>query len=936
MKAEFGLLGDVEARIGGRLVDLGHARQRCVLAVLLVEVNRAVSPEQLLDRVWAHRPPQRVRNVLSGYLSRLRQALAAADEVRIERRPDGYVLTADPTSIDLHRFRALVAQARAAGASDDAAAPLLDQALRLWRGEPFVALDTPWLNGVREALMAERRTAELECNDLALAAGRHAEVLTDIAAAVDRSPLDERLAGQLMVALYRSGRQADASAVFRTTRQRLVDELGADPGPALRQLHQRMLDGDLTLTVDRLMTSPSVPRQLPAPPRAFAGRERELAALDTLLAGTERSSQTVVISALSGIGGIGKTALALQWARRVSHRFPDGQLYVNLRGFDPSGVAVPAGEAVRGFLEALGIPAQQHPSGLDAQIGLYRNLLADRRMLVVLDNARTVEQVRPLLPGTARSVTVVTSRSRLTGLVETEGATPLGLDVLGPDDARALLERRLGAGRLDAEPQATMAVIAFCGRLPLALSIVAARAATRRDLPLAALSDQLHDVRERLDALEVGDPSIDVRAVFSWSYTALAPEAARVFRLLGLHPGPAMSTAAVGSIAGRPEWHARATLAELTTANLVSEPEPGRYTLHDLVRAYAAELVATTGIADEHSGARQRMFDHYLHAADEADRLIYPHRDPIDLPRPRAGLAEEHLTDARHAVAWFSREGPVLLAIARQAQSFGLDAYAGHLTWAMVNFLDRRGLWADWIEVQIDVLQAARSASDLPAQAVAHRGLQHGYMQLGRFDVAEAHGGCALELYRRLGDRASEAQTHLALGAVATRRGDDAAGLAEFLRAQSLYDAIGHLAGSANALNNAGWAHAMLGDFDKTVLLCRQAAEIQQAIGDRYLLGTTWDSLGYAHHHLGHHGQAISCYRSALELVREQGDRYFEAETLTHLGDTHAAAGDVDAAREARRAAMHIYEELGHSQAGVLRTMVSVHSAETSNDGGAR
>jgi DNA-binding SARP family transcriptional activator/tetratricopeptide (TPR) repeat protein len=930
MRVDFALLGGVEARIDEVPVDLGHARQRCVLAALLVDVNRTVPADQLLDRVWAQRMPHRARNVLSGYLSRLRQVLAPAD-VRISRQPGGYVLSADPATVDLHHFRGLVGEARQAGTDADVAAALLNEALGLWRGAAFGTLDTPWLNSVRDVLDAERYAAELDRNDVVLRMGRPAGVLGDIATSVERFPLDERLAGQLMLALFQSGRQADSLAAFRAVQRRLVDELGADPGPALQQLQQRILDGDPGLlaptTGEPSKAAPAgraVPRQLPAAPKMFAGRRRELADLDECLREADEQSNTVIISTVSGTGGIGKTALALHWAHRVADRFPDGQLYINLRGFDPSGSAVTATEAIRGFLEALGVPAPRLPAGLDAQVGLYRSLLAGCRMLVVLDNARDVEQIRPLIPGAAGCFTLVTSRNLLTGLVVAEGAVPLGLDILDHGEAHALLEQRLGSERLDSEPHATEAIIACCGRLPLALAIVAARAASRRGLPLRTLADQLRDVRDRLDAFDIGGTVTDVRAVFSWSYAALGSEEARAFRLLGLHPGPDVSAAATASLIGRSERLARTTLTRLTAANLVSEPEPGRYTFHDLLRAYAAELAETHDPADQRCAAQQRMLDHYLHAADTADRLIYPHRDPLTLPPPRPDVVEERLTDARQALRWFSREERALLTMTHIARALGRDTYAGQLAWTMVNFLDRQGLWPDWVEVQATALHAAGTASDLRGQAVAHRGLEHCYLQIGRYDDAQAHGRCALELFRGLADDAGAAQTNLALGVGAARQGDNATALACFLEAHALYGAIGHRAGLANALNNAAWAHSMLGDFDRTVALCEEAVMIQKEIGDRYALGSTWDTLGYAHHHLGNHQQAISCYRNALELIREQGDRYLEAETLAHLGDVREAAGDVDGARAAWRSALDIYLQLSHPDAAEMRAKLNI------------
>jgi tetratricopeptide (TPR) repeat protein len=671
-----------------------------------------------------------------------------------------------------------------------------------------------------------------------------------------------------------------------------------------------------------------VPRQLPAPTRGFAGRETEIAELDGLLSDAGKPS-AVLITAISGTGGIGKTALALEWAHRVAERFPDGQLYTNLRGFDPSGTVVEPGEAVRTFLEALGVERQQMPTTIDAQVGLYRSLLADRRILVVLDNARDVEPLRPLLPGAPGCLALVTSRSLLGGLVVTDGAVPLGLDLLSRDEAWTLLANRLGAPRLAAEPDAAEQIIAFCGRLPLALAVVAARAALRRGALLDVLAEELRDVRGRLDALQVGDRATDVRAVFSWSYRALGPEAARLFRLLGLHPGPDISVPAAASLSAQPESLVGALVADLLAAHMVTDAGSGRYSFHDLLRAYAAEVAASDEPADDRDGARRRMLGHYLRTADTADHLIYPHRDPVTLPEVEPGHEAEQLSDATAALQWFARETPVLLAVARQARSWGDEAYPGLLLWTLVNYLDRSGLWPQWVDVQQAALSSADRVHDLPGQALAHRGLAHAYLQLGRYDDSTLHGCHALDLYRALGDKAGEAQTHLMLGGNAARSGDNRTASTQFLHAAALYEALGHEAGRANALNNAGFVCTMHGDYAKAVTLCQEAVDILQRIGNRYGLGASWDSLGYAHHHLGHHDDAVACYGHALALARENGDRYIEAETLAHLGDTHDAAGDAGAAQAAWTGALDIYDDLGHPEAVRLRTALATQAGRS-------
>ncbi len=467
MAVEFRLLGDVEAHIDGRLVEIGHARQRCVLVALLVEANRPVPIDQLIDRVWGDRPPHRARNALSGYLSRLRQVLASAGGVQIVRQPGGCVLKVDPMSVDLHRFHRLVVQARTA--EQGKAAALFEQALGLWRGDAFATLDTPWLNLIRNTLDVTRLAAELDRNDIALDRGQHASLLSELTASAAAHPLDERLAGQLMLARYRCGRQAEALEVYKQVRQRLIEELGTDPGKPLQELHRQILAADPALpAVGPAIRSPRgsalspVPRQLPAPLRSFTGRAQELAELDALLTAAGDQPTTVVITAVSGTAGVGKTATAVHWAHRIADRFPDGQLYLDFRGFDPSGVMVTPAEAVRTFLDTFEVPPQRIPASLDAQFGLYRSLLADCRMLIVLDNARDVGQVRPLLPGAPGCMALVTSRNELTGLVATEGAYPLPLDLLTPAEARDLLARRIGPERVEAEPTAADEIVIRC------------------------------------------------------------------------------------------------------------------------------------------------------------------------------------------------------------------------------------------------------------------------------------------------------------------------------------------------------------------------------------------------------------------------------------------------------------------------------------------
>lgn len=457
-----------------------------------------------------------------------------------------------------------------------------------------------------------------------------------------------------------------------------------------------------------------VPRQLPADVPGFTGRGAQLRELDLLVTGGERTS-TLVVSAVSGTAGVGKTALAVHWAHRVRGRFPHGQLYVNLRGFDPTGRAVSPAEAVRGFLDALGVVPQRIPAGLDPQAALYRSLVADRRMLILLDNARDADQVRPLLPGAAGCLVVVTSRDLLSGLVVAEGAHPLVLDLLTTDEAHQLLERRLGPARVAAEPEAVDDIVGACARLPLALAIVAARAVAHPAFPLSALAGALRQARGGLDIFAHGDPATDVRAVFSWSYHTLGPTAARLFRLLGVHPGPDITIPAAASLAGVTPREVAASMGELTRANLLTEHTAGRFAFHDLLRAYATELAHDVEPQAERRAAAQRALDHYLRTAYAADQLLNPERGPITLPPAGPGVTPEEHADRGQAMAWFGAEHRVLLAAADRAAATGLDIHAWQLPWVLADFFNLRGHSHDLAATQHAALEAARRLADREA-----------------------------------------------------------------------------------------------------------------------------------------------------------------------------------------------------------------------------
>jgi tetratricopeptide (TPR) repeat protein len=724
-------------------------------------------------------------------------------------------------------------------------------------------------------------------------------VLTDDADMPTEADLPADLA-PLARCQYRRLRYRDATADLA----RLVSELAT-------------IDEDLGATARRQR---GVPQQLPAAVPHFAGRTGQLATLTGLLRSRADTGGAVVISAVSGTAGVGKTALAVYWAHQVAHRFPDGQLYVNLRGFDPSGQVMDPAEAVRRFLDALQVPPERIPVDLDAQAALYRSQLAGKRMLVVLDNARDADQVRSLLPGAPTALVLVTSRNHLSSLVAVDGARPLMLDLLTEDEAWELLARRLGPDRLTAEQQAVQQIIACCARLPLALTIAAARA-EQSGFKLATLAGELAEAGRRLDALDAGDAVSRVRVVFSWSYNALSPAAARLFRLLGLHPGPDISAAAAASLTAHPPAETRRLLAELTRASLLTEHTPGRYTFHDLLRAYATDVTHTHDPADERHAAVGRLLDHYLHTAHTAARLVNPIGDPIPLALtpPAPGVTPEHPADREQTLAWQTAEHPVLLGAVRQATENGFDTHTWQLAWSLTTFLHRQGHWNDLTTTWQTALHAARRLDDPAAQAHTHLNLAAAHTLLSDYPDAHTHLTNALDLYRRIGDHAGQAHTHNNLAILSERQGRPEQALDHAQQALTLHRAAGYRPGQAESLNNVGWYYTMLGDYQQALTSCQQALTLYQDLGDCQGQAATWDSLGYAHHHLGHHTQAADSYQHALHLLREIGAPYWEATSLTHLGDTHHAAGNRDAARTAWQHALDILTDLDHPDADTVR-----------------
>ncbi|MFD4669962.1 BTAD domain-containing putative transcriptional regulator [Lentzea sp. NPDC058450] len=846
-------------------------------------MNRTVSADTLVERLWDERLPRRPKDAVYSYLSRLRMVLADAENVEIARRSGGYVLRADPDVVDLHRFRELVARRVP---DDRARADVLTEALGLWTGEALTGVDSPWAAALREALASERLAARLEDHDLRLRLGGHAGLVAPLTALAAARPLDERVAHQLIDALARSGRQAQALAHYETVRRHLADELGVDPSQELRSLHQRLLAPAAGVPRD-------VPRQLPLAPRHFQGRAREL---DVLSEG-----HTVIVSAIRGSGGVGKTWLALHWAHRHAAAFPDGQLYVNLRGFDHTVKPTDPAVVLRGFLTSLGTAPDRLPDDVDTLASMYRSAVAGRTMLILLDNAADTEQVTPLLPGTDTCRTLVTSRHPLTGLVATHGAVPVPLDVLSDDEASELLTARLGAR----EPEAMAEILRHCGGLPLALGIVAARAAVRADLSLAAIAAELHD--SRLDALDTGDVSL--RATLSWSHRALSPAAATLFALLGLAPALDLNTAAIEALAGTDS----AALPELESAHLVVRTTADRYRMHDLVHHYAREQQASDSEA-----ALQRLVDLYLHTAHVADRLLEPERPPY--PLPSSTVAPLDLADKDAALAWLEAEHPMLQAIQLIAADHGWHSRAWSFAFTLMSYHWQQGHRTEALAVGHTAITAAETAGAQENQARLLHAQGHLYARAGLNDQAVAHLEESARLSFQLGDVVSEGHAHLILARAWGQQNDLDRAKHHAATGLDLYRQAEDPGLQARALNNLGWICALRGEHAEALRYCESAALLHRAANQFSGVAETLDSIGYIHEQSGALAQAATAYRESIDLFSRHGHDYEAAVTLERLG---GVLPDPAAARTVWERALKIFRSRGLAEADALERRIA-------------
>jgi DNA-binding SARP family transcriptional activator/Tfp pilus assembly protein PilF len=918
---EFCLLGPLTVRFSGTVLPVARGKQRALLAALLLNANRVVSLDELADTLWASEPPASARVTVQNYIKRLRQALAATGEARISTQPGGYLMSVANGELDVTRFEALLSASCAAAreAAWQTAASQAGAALSLWRGEPLADVPSELLAQRQVPRLAELRMQALQARiEADLHLGRHAELVGELWQLTGAHPLREHLNALLMLALYRGGRQAEALAAYADARKVLITELGSEPGPELRELHQRILTADPALAVPEpgppatSYPRPTVPRLLPAIAPHFTGRASEMTELTRLLGEVgEQARGTVVISAIGGTAGVGKTTLAVQWAHQMAEHFPDGQLYVNLRGYDP-GQPVSAADALAGFLRVLGVPSQDIPLEEDERAARYRSLLAGRHVLIVLDNAGEVEQVRPLLPGAPGCAVVVTSRDDLAGLVARDGAKRLDLDLLPLADAISLLRALIG-DRVDSEPEAAAMLAGQCARLPLALRVAAELAAARSATPMAELVAELASQQRRLDLLDAGgDPRTAVRAVFSWSCRHLDTDTGRMFRLLGLHPGLDFDRYAAAALIGTEVDRARPLLDTLARAHLIHTTRPGRYGLHDLLRAYAAEQAAACESASERQAALTRLFDYYLCTTAVAMDALFP-AESFRRPRiPPAATPAPLMTAPGAARAWLDAERATLVAVAAHAAACGWPAHTVRLGRTLFRYLDSLGgYYPEAVIIHGHARRAAGSIGDRVGEAAAMISLSLVDLRQGRCQQAATRTRRALALCRQAGDQIGETRALINLGLVATRLGRCVQAAVHLELALAIARQAGCKYDQAAALNNLACVEERLGRYQQAADHLEQARTLAREFGDRFGEAYTLANLGCVYRGLCRYHEASSYLRQGLAMSRECGDRFGEANALAGLGLVDLRQGRYRQASDHHQEALALLRAIG-------------------------
>ena len=952
----FRILGPLEVWTGQDWSGIGAPKWRALLAALLLNPGQAVSTDRLAAELWGDDPPDRATNLVSVYVLRLRRALGDPEGRVLTTRAPGYQLRLDPGDLDAECFETLAGQGREAlaGGDPDRAADRLAEALELWRGPALADVPPSALVSAEADRLEESRLSALELRiEADLGCGLPAQLVPELRRLLSDQPLREGLWALLIRALDGAGRHAEALAAYGQARGVIAEELGVDPGPELQRLYQAMLTAAAApprppaaaataQPAAQLAGSPAdathrragpgssrrAPAQLPADVADFTGRAGPLERLYGLVSGTrQQRNGAVAVAVVAGTPGLGKTALAVHAAHRLRPDFPDGQLYASLRG--GSEHPVPPEDVLARFLRDLGVDGARVPVDAEERAAMYRTRLAERQMLIVLDDARDAAQVRPLLPGTGSCAVIVSSRHRLSDLA---GSRLIDLDVLDDDEAAELFRRIIGADRAEAEPGPVRDVLGVCAGLPLAIRIAGARLAARRGWTVRTLAGRLSDQRRRMDELTAGD--LAMRACFQVSFDALPRKNAsgtgpvRAFRLLGVWQGPSIGLPAAAALIGHPEEPVADALEVLVDAHLLESPAPDRYRLHDLLRAYAAERAQADDPPQAVEDAVRRVLDWYLRTADAAASVVAPYRDRVPLDPAEPGCEPLTFATAEEALAWCEQERTNLVAATRQAASHGLHDIAWKLPVAATVCFDRLGYRTEWLTTHRIALTSARELGDRPGEAWV---LTNIGIVLGQQHVDDAIGYFeqALAIAREIGDREDEsrAANNLAFTYVILGRYEEAVG--PLLEALELQREFGRRYGEAVALYNLGEAYVELGRFDEAIARSEEALAIAREIGSVRDEGYALYNLGRADLELGRLAEAADMFGRALPFHHAVGDKYGEAHDLHRIGIVHARAGRLDQAREAWTQARDLFEALGEDrQAAELRAQLAELGAQ--------
>jgi DNA-binding SARP family transcriptional activator/tetratricopeptide (TPR) repeat protein len=921
---EFRLLGPIELWSAGRRQDLGRARARSILAMLLLTPRALVPVETLIDRLWDTEPPAKARESLSVYVARLRASLrqAVGDDLRLLGRAQGYTLEVDPETVDVFQFRRLRRQADTLAASGDyePAAALLREADGLWRGQALAGVPGDWAARMRDALGEERRAAVVERVGYELELGQHTDLVGELSQLLVQYPADETLVGHQMIALCRSGRPADALALYRGTRKRLIEEQGAEPGPALADLHQRILSRDPELAVQSAGRRPAQaapPDTLPPETADFVGRDRELASLTT--------DGVPGVTVIQGMPGVGKTTLAIRAARLAADQYPDGTLYLNLHSHDPGRPPLDPAEALYQLLQLLSVPTAQIPETIGERTALWRSQLTRRRAVVVLDDAAGHDQIGPLLPSISRCLILITTRRRLADLGR---ARSLTLDVLPDDDAITLFQRISGQSRTDDAAQIAAAV-ERCGRLPLAIQLTAGRIA-RHGLPGPRDLPDLPD----LPALPGGEATAavpEVTAAFDLSYQALEPGHQQLFQRLSVSPCATFTLPAVAALGGCTQAEAEKALGALLDYHLLTQAPGGSFRFHDLIRGYAVTLARHDDPPAERRQAISRLLDYYLRAADQADRLLYPFRRRTPGPLP---AASPPLVTPDDAATWLESEWRNILQIARYADRHEWKAKAADLIDRLAEFMEVSTYWDEAGPAHALALQASRDIADPARVARAALALSTVRLLTGEPDASVPLAEEAAGIYRARNDRGGEARALDQLGLAHFRTARWREAIACFSEARILFQTAEDPRGVADTLCHTGVCGWQLGRHAEASDQMEQALRLYRASGDRRGETKVLANLGRVHFFNGFHQKALDTYQEALQGAREVGGAQYEAIIYQNIGSVHRSLGDHGEALAAYRTALAMYREIGDlpNQAEALNDIGTIYESEACYD----